>query len=162
MADVKQLNANNNSYNIKDETARNAIANLDTVNLASAGGDDGTIKFGIDGNGNYGYYKAGADTVTPFKSGVAVPIKRIECHHDASGFAFARVVIDVSNYSTIKYTVTSTTNSNYFTSSAGTRLAGTYTDNVSNMNEYFIAAYNYVALGDTYDATCNIRSIELS
>lgn len=24
------------------------------------------IKFGVDGDGNYGYYKAGADTVTPF------------------------------------------------------------------------------------------------
>ena len=27
------------------------------------------FKFGIDENGNYGYYKVGADTVTPFKSG---------------------------------------------------------------------------------------------
>ena len=28
----------------------------------------GGIKFGIDENGNYGYKKAGADTVTPFKT----------------------------------------------------------------------------------------------
>ena len=27
------------------------------------------MKFGIDSDGNYGYIKAGADTVTPFKSG---------------------------------------------------------------------------------------------
>lgn len=27
------------------------------------------IKFGVDADGNYGYYKDGADTVTPFKSG---------------------------------------------------------------------------------------------
>lgn len=27
------------------------------------------IRFGIDENGNFGYYKAGADTVTPFSSG---------------------------------------------------------------------------------------------
>lgn len=27
------------------------------------------FKFGIDENGNYGYYKVGADTLTPFKSG---------------------------------------------------------------------------------------------
>lgn len=27
------------------------------------------FKFGIDADGNYGYYKAGADTVTPFKTG---------------------------------------------------------------------------------------------
>lgn len=29
------------------------------------------FKFGIDENGNYGYYKVGADTVTPFKSGMS-------------------------------------------------------------------------------------------
>lgn len=28
----------------------------------------GGLQFGIDENGNYGYIKAGADTVTPFKS----------------------------------------------------------------------------------------------
>lgn len=27
------------------------------------------FKFGVDADGNYGYYKDGADTVTPFKSG---------------------------------------------------------------------------------------------
>lgn len=31
-------------------------------------GNFGGIKFGQDENGNYGYYKVGADTVTPFKS----------------------------------------------------------------------------------------------
>lgn len=30
----------------------------------------GGLKFGIDTNGNYGYYKDGADSVTPFKSGI--------------------------------------------------------------------------------------------
>ena len=30
----------------------------------------GGIKFGVDSDGNYGYIKAGADTVTPFKSGI--------------------------------------------------------------------------------------------
>ena len=28
----------------------------------------GGLKFGVDSNGNYGYIKAGADTVTPFSS----------------------------------------------------------------------------------------------
>ena len=32
---------------------------------------DYPFKFGVDDNGNYGYYKAGADTVTPFKSAKA-------------------------------------------------------------------------------------------
>lgn len=30
------------------------------------------FKFGVDADGNYGYYKAGADTVTPFKNDVSV------------------------------------------------------------------------------------------
>lgn len=33
-------------------------------------GDNLPFKFGIDANGNYGYYKVGADTVTPFKSDI--------------------------------------------------------------------------------------------
>lgn len=31
---------------------------------------DGKIKFGIDVDGNYGYIKDGADTVTPFKNAI--------------------------------------------------------------------------------------------
>ena len=34
------------------------------------------IKFGIDSSGNYGYYKVGADTVTPFKTGLESAITR--------------------------------------------------------------------------------------
>lgn len=39
------------------------------VSLATQGGAENTLRFGIDEEGNYGYYKPGADTVTPFKSG---------------------------------------------------------------------------------------------
>lgn len=28
----------------------------------------GELRFGIDSDGNYGYYKVGADTITPFKT----------------------------------------------------------------------------------------------
>ena len=31
------------------------------------------FRFGIDGSGRYGYYKAGADTVTPFSSDIYIP-----------------------------------------------------------------------------------------
>lgn len=34
-----------------------------------------TLRFGIDENGNYGYYKVGADTVTPFNAGNPTGIK---------------------------------------------------------------------------------------
>lgn len=69
MADAKTING----YNVKDAAAREAIANLDTVKLASEGGASGSIRFGVDGDGNYGYYKAGADTVTPFKTTPYIP-----------------------------------------------------------------------------------------
>lgn len=39
------------------------------VKLANQGSSINAIRFGIDANGNYGYYKVGADTVTPFKTG---------------------------------------------------------------------------------------------
>lgn len=62
MADAKTING----YNVKDATAREAITNLDTVKLASSGGASGSIKFGKDSGGNYGYYKEGSNAVTPF------------------------------------------------------------------------------------------------
>ena len=38
--------------------------------------EDLPFKFGIDNDGNYGYYKAGADTVTPFKTGENINVHR--------------------------------------------------------------------------------------
>lgn len=39
---------------------------------------DCPFRFGVDSNGNYGYYKVGADTVTPFKT-VSKKIGTITC-----------------------------------------------------------------------------------
>lgn len=41
----------------------------DTVKLSTEGYTDKSIRFGITEDGQYGYYKVGADTVTPFKTG---------------------------------------------------------------------------------------------
>lgn len=55
-----------------DTFSANESANKE-VDIVESAKADGTslesIRFGIDGDGNYGYYKAGADTVTPFKLG---------------------------------------------------------------------------------------------
>ena len=40
----------------------------DSVKIATKNTTSDSIAFGIDSNGNYGYIKEGADTVTPFKS----------------------------------------------------------------------------------------------
>ena len=44
------------------------IDTLETHLTGSYGGADIPFVFGVDANGNYGYKKAGADTVTPFKT----------------------------------------------------------------------------------------------
>lgn len=62
MADAKTING----YNVKDATAREAITNLNTVKLASSGGASGSIRFGKDSGGNYGYFKEGGNEVMPF------------------------------------------------------------------------------------------------
>lgn len=40
------------------------------VSLLNSSLTNGKIKFGIDSDGNYGYIKDGADTVTPFKNAI--------------------------------------------------------------------------------------------
>lgn len=50
------------------ETKSN-VAAKNSLKLAVNGNNKG-IRFGIDGNGNYGYVKDGADTVYPFSSGL--------------------------------------------------------------------------------------------
>ena len=54
-----------------DPSPKNIIKKTDEGLLLATITDDSIteIKFGMDANGNYGYYKAGADTLTPFKSG---------------------------------------------------------------------------------------------
>ena len=54
------------------------------------------MKFGIDTNGNYGYIKAGADTVTHFSS---VP-KEILLVHNQSGLTFNVLVNSLNETST--------------------------------------------------------------
>ena len=53
-----------------DPSPKNIILKTDEGLLASIVDNSiPNIKFGMDANGNYGYYKVGADTLTPFKSG---------------------------------------------------------------------------------------------
>lgn len=64
MADVSVINFGDNiDRDVKDAVIREKMTVVDP----SAGA--GLITFGVDANGNYGYKKVGADTVTPFKTG---------------------------------------------------------------------------------------------
>lgn len=55
------------------------------------------FKFGVDSNGNYGYYKTGADTVTPFKN----PIGEKTDTYSGNG----TFTVNVLDYATHKITV---------------------------------------------------------
>lgn len=60
----------------------------------------GGLKFGIDKYGNYGYIKAGADSVTPFKSKIVIPVIRVR-----GGYSVRSILdtfsIDVTGYKTL-------------------------------------------------------------
>lgn len=64
------------------------------------------FKFGIDENGNYGYIKAGADTVTPFKR----DMKNLKIQFNASSIADLTIgntyFIAIGNFQTTKNTGT--------------------------------------------------------
>ena len=66
----------------------NAVS-MDAVKLSSSNSTSDSIKFGIDSNGRYGYIKAGADAVTPFRLGNAkaenVLAGKTFSNEDASG-----------------------------------------------------------------------------
>lgn len=65
MADISKINPDGGpgAYDLKDAVARQKLTVIDPTE------GEGLITFGVDANGNYGYKKVGADTVTPFKTG---------------------------------------------------------------------------------------------
>lgn len=75
MSDVSKLNFGDNGgdRNVKDAIAREKLTVIDPTE------GEGLITFGVDANGNYGYKKVGADTVTPFSNGKSVGGYALEC-----------------------------------------------------------------------------------
>ena len=80
-----EIKYNNTTSHIAANTVQGAIDEVNndltaksTLKLFSDSAKE--IKFGIDENGDYGYYKDGADSVTPFKkltSGMAIVFQRV-------------------------------------------------------------------------------------
>lgn len=77
------------------------------------------IRFGIDENGNYGYYKVGADSVTPFKNGVS-----LDGYEEASISGYSREAKDWSITNTLSGTYLMIVTYTYVTN-------GTFTSSVS-------------------------------
>ena len=59
------------------ETVTEAINVLNSKERIKLVNSNETIRFGYDADGNYGYIKDGADTVTPFKSGFSIPLVKL-------------------------------------------------------------------------------------
>ncbi len=72
------LNQTNSEISDLEETVEGKADTSDLNNYATIEALDEVtddlngFRFGVDSDGNYGYYKDGADTVTPFKSGAVI------------------------------------------------------------------------------------------
>ena len=71
------------------------------------------MKFGIDSDGNYGYIKAGADSVTPFSSG----IYKFAYSYNRNSNVVASDNLNFTIDSTRKYTILPICASNAYTNS---------------------------------------------
>lgn len=60
-------NASTSNKLVTQDSVSNVIQGI--IPMSDSSSVTGDITFGVDADGNYGYYKVGADTVTPFKSG---------------------------------------------------------------------------------------------
>lgn len=59
------INANKDNINAVNDRIDNLSS--DSVKMSDGNSTSDSIKFGVDSNGNYGYYKQGEATVTPFR-----------------------------------------------------------------------------------------------
>lgn len=81
--------AGNLQNQIDNLTAKINAISMDSVKLSASNSTSDSIAFGIDNSGRYGYIKAGADAVTPFRLGNAkaenVLAGKTFSNEDASG-----------------------------------------------------------------------------
>ena len=88
------------------------ICNINNLNyclyllLFSISDDLNGISFGIDDEGNYGYIKAGADTVTPFKTGSNIQPLTITTGSFRNQNPCGYILSDVSVYKSMNIKIT--------------------------------------------------------
>ena len=104
----------------------------------------GGITFGVDADGNYGYIKAGADTVTPFKKDVALP--KITARTTGTNSTLILNVPDGYRNGTLNYYADHLTAPVYALDESGKVLATYSTGNGGNYS---------VSLKDTYIVQMN-------
>ena len=102
----------------------------------------GGITFGVDADGNYGYIKAGADTVTPFSSKIDIPasalgfsISYVAPYSETGNTQVNMSFVAMKQFS--KYTVTTSGTMRYWFN--GAEQSTTKTFDISNMDTFSIS-----------------------
>lgn len=99
---TKAINANTASINTNAKSITTAKTEIEAVQgqieTTDSTGETVKFQFGIDADGNYGYKKAGADTVTPFKSGGTLTIPSLIGTTNYDTYGYTTLTIDVTNY----------------------------------------------------------------
>ena len=112
------------------------------VKLTSDGSK--VVRFGTDANGNYGYYKDGADTVTPFRN----PLGNATADKVVAGKTFANVDSD-SMTGNVPIVQTAT----YQFSGVSTTITQNGTYYLPDQETHFGDSQNMVAYGGTFEFT---------
>lgn len=120
---LNQMNAEGANLKYKGVEATGVKAIYDTLETRTKAGNI-EFKFGVLPDGRYGYKKAGADTVTPFRTG-----QETLCYYMGQGRSFSAVSACKEIHDTygIDLDYTKLTNSNFVLSPVyGTNKAGSY------------------------------------
>lgn len=145
--EVKNIQINGRTYSVADEKARKRI-DEQNKNL-------GGLRFGVDGDGNYGYYKAD-DSFIPFSNSVFVGVESVGLNRsgDAAGSIYLGCAIEENAINTCKYVKWQIRNSieQYVYTSKGSRTPtslgnGTWEYECASDEKFVIGTYNNTIMG---------------
>ena len=113
----------------------------------------GGLQFGIDENGNYGYIKAGADTVTPFSSGNYLTAENTD-HTSNTAHSLSLNTQSISNGILVVYSTIQATGANGSVNISGATIEETIVDNTGfySTNICFLM-YKLKDIADTLTVT---------
>ncbi len=117
--------------NTKTEMITGALATKQIIN------NMGGLRFGVDKDGNYGYYKDGADTVTPFKSSNVAPIKSIKNIYSSVGrVTTTNIEYDTTKHKSLSISGVSNATSNSTGNAIVLKINGTTSTTTETLAEY--------------------------
>lgn len=157
----------------KFETQTHATSTFETISNVSAKNNlklstdaSKQIRFGIDGNGNYGYIKNGENTVNPFRSGAALVAKYYSYSSKNGGVAVP--VADIADFTHVKLTYRPTPVSTSVYGVHGTPGTGTSTEisgyhsGDNTINHSVVDQYDYIYFGYSYNSESQSSEVRVA